>query len=142
MNNAWNVQFVEDGITKIKVFEGDSPKNAVAFAKEQRLHGIVADVNVISRRQAFPPPLKQVLPPRAGMIWCPYCIKWREFEESIVVRPDYETPALSRCSVCTISIKDYYVRRYNPELIARMEIEAELKKTQVPKKKVQLRRRR
>jgi len=142
LDNAWNVQFIEEGVVKIRVFEGNSPKPAVDFAKEQRRRGLVVDVEVFSRRSAFPPPAKQLSPPRAGLLWCPYCVKWREFEESIIVRPDYETPPHLRCPVCTISIRDYYVRRYNPDMVARMEVEAELKKTKVPNKKVQLRRRR
>jgi hypothetical protein len=142
MPNAWNVQFIEDGVLKQKVFEGDSPKEsgAVEFAKDKRAHGTVVDV--ISRRRAYPPPLKQQTSPSPGLLWCPYCIKWREFEESIVVRDAYETPPALRCGVCTISIRDYYVRKYNPELVLRMDVEAELRRAKVPDKKVYVRRRR
>lgn len=144
MNNAWNVLYKEDERLLIKVFEGDSPKEsgAVPFAKELRLNGITAEV--ISRRRAFAPQgwPYQVNPPAPGLVWCPYCVKWREYEEASVVHDDYETPSLLRCTVCTISIKDFYVRKYNPILVERYEIQAELNKTKVPTQKVRLRRRR
>lgn len=144
MDNAWNVQFLDAGVLRVKVFEGDSPKasGAVQFAKSLREHG--TEVDIISRRRAFSPPAKQLQPPHPSMMWCPYCIKWREFEESIVVRDEYETPALLRCPTCLISIRDYHVRRYNPMLVARMEFEEEIRRTRVKKdkEKTYVRRRR
>lgn len=139
--NAWNVQFEENGVLKIKVFEGDKPKEsgAVDFAKQLKSRGL--PVEVISRRRAYAPPVGKE-PPRHGLLWCPYCIKWREFEMAAVVHPTYETPELLRCTVCTISVKDAYVRRYNPLFVDRHEIEQELKKTKVPSGKPVLRRRR
>lgn len=142
MQNAWNVQFHKEGRTVIRVFEGDSPKQsgAVQFAAELKSHG--TPVDIISRRHAFPPTGKHLNPPHPGLLWCPYCIKWREFEESAIVRPDYETPELMRCTVCTISIRDYHVRMYNPTFVARLEAEQEIRKAKVPTKPVLRRRRR
>lgn len=142
MQNAWNVLFIEGERTLIKVFEGDSPKGsgAIAFAKQKRLQGIQADI--ISRRKGFGPPDNKKDPPSPGLLWCPYCIKWREFEDSSVQRGDYETPSLLRCSVCLISIKDYYVRRYNPIFVERHDIELEMKRAKAPQKPVLRKRRR
>lgn len=142
MQNAWNVQFIEDDRVLVKIFEGDSPKEsgAVKFAKELKLRGLRVDI--ISRRKGFAPPQLRAEPPGPGLLWCPYCIKWREFEESSVVRGDYETPSLLRCSTCLISIKDYYVRVYNPIFVERHEIELEMKKAKAPTKPVLRKRRR
>lgn len=140
--NAWNIQFERNGKLVIRVFEGDSPKGSGAtdFARELLASGI--SCNIISRRHAFPPTGKHVDPPGPGLLWCPYCIKWREFEEAAVVRAEYETPELMRCTVCTISIRDYYVRLYNPIIVERMEIEREMKKAKAPNRPVLRRRRR
>lgn len=142
MQNAWNVQYEHEGRTVVRKFEGDSPKasGAVQFRNDLIKNGISAEI--YSRRHGFAPPLKQINPPHAGLLWCPYCIKWREFEESIVARGDYETPELLRCTVCLISIKDYWVRKYNPAMVARFEAEAELRSAKAPQKPVLRRRRR
>lgn len=142
MNNAWNVQYLKEGRVVIRVFEGDSPKasGAVPFAKKLAKRGLSYDI--ISRRHAFPPVGKNTDPPAPGLLWCPYCIKWREFEEAAVIREEYETPELLRCTVCTISIRDYHVRLYNPLFVERHDIEQELKKTKVPTKPKLRRRRR
>jgi hypothetical protein len=141
MQNAWNVQFEEEGVLKIKVFEGDKPKDsgAVDFAKKLKLRGLKVDV--ISRRRAYAPPVGKE-PSGYGLLWCPYCIKWREFEVAAVVHPTYETPELLRCTVCTISVMDYYVRKYNPVFVERHTIREEMNKTRVPTKPVLRRRRR
>jgi len=114
MQNAWNVQWRDGEKLVQKVFEGESPKasGAVPFANELRGRGILADI--ISRRHGYPPSLKHRNPPQLGMLWCPYCIKWKDFQETAVRHSDYVTPVLLRCPTCTISIMDYYVRLYNP----------------------------
>lgn len=114
MENAWNVRWNDGEKIVIKVFEGDSPKGsgAVPFAADLRKHGF--HVDVISRRRAFPPPAKYAAPDQIGMLWCPYCVKWRAFEESAIRRAEYTTPVLLRCTICTISVMDFYVRHYNP----------------------------
>lgn len=141
MQNAWCVQYELEGRTVVKVFEGDSPKasGAVGFKKELESAGTKAEI--YSRRRGFPPPQKYADPPRPGMLWCPYCIKWRDFEQLVVVRPEYETPELLRCTTCLISIKDYWVRLTNPSMVSRLEIESEMRKSRVPEK-VRLRKRR
>lgn len=141
MQNAWNVQFLEDGILKVKVFEGDKPKEsgAVDFAKELKRRGL--SVEVISRRRAYAPPVGRE-PDRHGLLWCPYCIKYREFEVAAVVHPTYETPELLRCTVCTISVMDAYVRKFNPIFVERHTIQEELNRTKAPSKPILRRRRR
>jgi hypothetical protein len=126
--NAWKALWTdEDGARKYRRFEGDRPSEsgAVSFAKDLRRRGLA--VEVISVRHAYPPPEKMKRPDRPGLLWCPYCVKWREFSEAIVVHPDYRTPELLRCTICTISIRDAYVRRYNPEFAAKYDVEQELK---------------
>lgn len=124
--NAWQVQWFEEGKRKYKRFEGDSPKQAVEFGKSLKHRGLVVE-GIISCRTAFPPPLKQQTSPKIGMLWCPYCVKWREFEEAAVKKPEYTTPSLLRCTVCTISVRDAYVRMYNPELTLRYEMKMEMR---------------
>ena len=128
--------WLEEGKKLIKVFEGDSPKGsgAVDFFKKKRSDGFT--VELISRRHGFPPPIKQSLSPSPGLLWCPYCIKWREFEYATRTRRDFYTPELLRCPTCGISVKDYYVRKYNALFVERYEAEQELKRvklTKVPK---------
>lgn len=128
MQNAWNVMWFEEGRKLLRVFEGDSPKKsgAVDFFKLKKSDG--SHPEIVSRRLAYPPPLKQSSPDVPGHLWCPYCIKWREFEVSYIERPDYYTPDLLRCSTCGISIKNYYVRKYNPLFAERYDAEQEMKK--------------
>lgn len=141
MQQAWNVQFLEDGILKIKVFEGEKPgeSGAIAYAKALKLKGI--HVDVISRRRAYAPTVGKESP-RHGLLWCPYCIKWREFEVAAIVHPTYETPDLLRCTVCTISVKDAWVRQFNPVFVERHAIEQEMRQVKVPTKPVLRRKRR
>ena len=126
MENAWKTQWEEEGRRRYKEFAGDKPTPAVEFGKKLKLRGI-AVVDVISVRRAFPPPLKHQTSPGPGYLWCPYCLKWRPFEESAVQYTDFYTPAVMRCPVCTISIKDAFVRMYNPELVIRYEMEMEMR---------------
>lgn len=126
MENAWKTQWRDEGKLLVKEFEGNSPKSAVEYGKKLKLHGI-AVVDVISARQAFPPPPKRAISPQHGLLWCPYCVKWRVFEEAEVHYADFYTPSLPRCTVCSISIKDAYVRMYNPELVIRIEMQQELR---------------
>lgn len=141
MQNAWNVQFVKEGQIVIKVFEGDSPKasGAVGFARDLATHGILYEI--ISRRRAFAPPASKATPPGHGLLWCPYCIKWREFDTLVVVRPTYETPPLLRCTVCLVSVADHWIRKYNPVFVERHAIEQEMRTAKAPVKP-KIRRRR
>lgn len=136
MDNAWNVQWVTaDGVLTKKAFEGNSPKlsGAVDFAADLRKHGF--SVEVISRRRAFPIPMKMAIPPQMGLLWCPYCIKWRDFQEAAVQHGDRVGPELLRCPVCTISVMDYYFRLYNSIFAERYFTAKEMQKnknTEVP----------
>lgn len=126
MENAWKTQWQEGRQLFSKQFPGERPKRAVEFGKELKLRGI-AVVDVISVRKAFPPPAKHATSPAPGLLWCPYCLKWREFAESEVHYKDFYTPVLMRCTTCRISIKDAYVRMYNPELVIRFEMAEEMR---------------
>ena len=47
-----------------------------------------------------------------GIWWCPYCIKLRPFKK---VRNVLTGQEQMRCPVCTISERDWHVRRWNPQ---------------------------
>lgn len=129
MINAWRTQWQEGRQLFAKRFEGDKPTKAVEFGKALKLRGISV-VDVISMRKAFPPPLKMREAPKPGLLWCPYCVKWREFLEAEVKYPDFITPVLLRCTTCRISVKDAYVRMYNQELVIQHEMRLEMKAKQ------------
>lgn len=133
--NAWKVLWITEHHRRHKRFEGDSPKPAVEFGKELKRRGVLS-VHIISARKAFAPPLKKKgfpsqgfeAPPAYGLLWCPYCVKWREFEDSAIVNKDgIEGPSIFRCSICTVSIMDYYIKLYNPEIVERLNIALEAK---------------
>jgi hypothetical protein len=128
MKNAWKVFWVEDGKKRKRHFEGDrfwaesrgvefheKPlEAAVAYAKELKQRGL--EPELVSGRRAFIQKREQLRPPRLGLTWCPYCVKWREFRLLRIKRSAYVgTPAL-RCPVCTISEEDFYVKKYNGKL--------------------------
>lgn len=134
--NKWSVLWKDETGYHKKSFESDPPTPAVAFAKELKRRGI-SIVDVVSRRRAFPPPLKAKPPDRPGFLWCPYCIKWREFRELAVRDNDgIRGPELVRCVVCSLSIRDSYVRKYNPQFYRRWETEQESRRAQKAKKPV------
>jgi hypothetical protein len=124
MKNAWNV-FWRDGEGKkfVRSFPGEKPSEsgAIEFAKNQRARGFT-DVNVTSRRKAFAPPFNLRNSPEAGMLWCPYCLKWRHFMERAMKFKDFSTGPEWRCPVCSISINDAYVRRYNPVMYIKLAV--------------------
>ncbi len=133
MINAWKVQWVDtDGRKLLKWFRDDKPTDAVKFGKELKRHGIVI-VDIISARRAFPPP-RGSHANRAGWWWCPYCVKWREFNETAIRISGFVTPVLLRCSVCTVSVKDCFVRVYNPILAEKYAITLDMRKSEQMRK--------
>lgn len=139
--NAWRVYWTEEGKKKRKHFEGhawaaehgkegpmplyeDSLAAAVVFAKELKARGLKPEL--VSCRRAFIQKRDQLKPPSSGMMWCPYCVKWRRFNItrarfSVRDGPDdpprwYLSPAALRCPVCAISDANYWVRKYNGKL--------------------------
>jgi len=123
--NAWKVIWYENSHKYLKNnFDGDSPRasGAIDYAKSLIARGIPVDhVHVVSKRKAFPPTTEMLAKKILGFSWCPYCLKWREFKYSALKLKDMVIPEEYRCPVCTISINDYYVKLYNPILIAHME---------------------
>ena len=101
----------QEGQKKFRRFQGDKPTEAVQFAKELKRQGLKP--NVISSSHAFPPTREQEEKRRPGQIWCPYCLRWRSFKLMVLKRATYETDALMRCPVCTISTNDFFVKKYN-----------------------------
>lgn len=132
--NAWKVLWVQDKKKYFKVFEGDKPKEsgAVDFGKKLQARGI-KDVNIISKRRPFDKPLHVVIP--HGLLWCPYCLKIREFHETAIRNKDGRTPRLFRCPTCTVSIHDAAIRRNNPDMVAILDARARLKKPKLPTEK-------
>lgn len=137
MNNAWKVIWFEGGVKKTKgPFEGNRPKEsgAVDFAKRLiQKRGIPASqVHVVSKRKPFDKPDKVEVP--NGWLWCPYCLKVRDFlEKAVRFKSGMVTPALFRCPICTVSIFDAAVKRNNVIMMARMDLRA---RTQVPSEKL------
>lgn len=143
MQNAWNVFWLsEDGARKYKKFEGDSPRGsgAIDFAKKLRSFGRT-NIEIVSRRKAFAPPPKQSKAPEAGMVWCPYCLKWRHFVNTSIRHNGIKGPQLFRCPICTISIKDYYVRLYNFVMVEMLDAKAHEKKMPITNPTMKRRRR-
>ena len=108
----WKVLWrTEEGQKKFKRFVGAKPSEAVQFAKSLKSQGLKP--NVISTSHAFAPTVEQEKNRRPGMIWCPYCIRWRNFKLMALKKSTYTTDAFMRCPVCTISTNDFFVKKYN-----------------------------
>lgn len=140
--NSWKVMWLEDGRKRHKTFPGNSPKTsgAVDYAKERKIRGLT--VYVISVGKAFPPPLVNPKLPHLGfkeappgLLWCPYCIAFREFHEAALrIKLEggvIDGPEAWRCTVCTISIYDYFVRSYNEFMVSRLDPKLRLKKPRI-----------
>lgn len=129
MVNAWKVQWRADGRKLVRTFEGDKPSEAGAldFAKRLKNQGLV-DVALISKRRAFAPPAGSK-PPQVGYLWCPYCVKWREFDTYSIRTNGIIGPSSYRCTICTITVNNYWVRKYNAGRVRHKELEEEVKAT-------------
>jgi hypothetical protein len=118
--NSWKVLWDDAAAERrrFKKFEGDSPKEAVAFGRKLRDRGLTV-LGIISMRVAYAPPKDKPKPDQYGIMWCPYCVKWRLWEflgvhvGEVVLDPEL------RCPVCTISINHYWVRYFNPVVASR-----------------------
>lgn len=134
MPNAWMVIWFENNQKFMKRnFPGESPRasGAIDYAKSIVARGIpVAQVHVVSMRKAFAPPPKIKQPP--GTFWCPFCLKYREFRIYAVVTDGWEGPEILRCPVCHVSVSDYWIRKYNSLLVAKVEMAASMKTTRLP----------
>ena len=119
--NTWNVIWWQASKKYIRHFKGDKPSEsgAITFGKRLQEQGITP--HIVSGSKAFPPPLKKRIPPEQGMLWCPYCLKWRNFVQKAIKRDELVGPNLWRCPICTISIKDAYVRMNNSMMVIRLE---------------------
>lgn len=128
MTNAWKVQWKHSGKKLVRTFEGDKPADsgALDFAKQLKNQGF-SDVALISKRRAFAPPAGSKGP--LGFIWCPYCVRWREFATYAIERNGLVGPESYRCMVCSITSENYWVRKYNSSVIRRQELELEIKST-------------
>jgi hypothetical protein len=126
MQNAWKVLWREKGHNFSKTFEGDKPSetDAPAFVKQLKDRGII-EINLISKRKAYAPPIGK--PPPLGFLWCPYCVKYREFEVYAVKVDGIVGPERYRCSVCTIGADHFWVRKYNHGRLRQQELELEIR---------------
>lgn len=125
MANSWKVIWFENHKKYKKTgFPGDSPRasGVIDYAKSIIARGIPVDqVHVVSMRKGYPPTREAQLHRPQGSTWCPYCLKYREFHLAALMVDGIPGPEDFRCPVCTISIQDYYVRKYSADLVARME---------------------
>jgi len=122
MGNAWNViWWTAEGKKKQRAFEGELPREAGAIDFGKKLQSDGLKPVIVSRRKAFGPPLAKIKPPQRGMLWCPYCLKWCFFKEYSIRVDGLIGPMKWRCPVCTISIYDAYVKKYNPEMVERLD---------------------
>jgi hypothetical protein len=139
MQQAWNVIWFQDKKKYIKSFEGELPRvsGAVDYAKKLRKRGIV-EVFVTSRRKAFAPPLAKKEPPQSGLLWCPYCLSWREYIYRAIRTNGLVGPFVWRCPICSVSINDYWVKRFNPLMV---EVLDARNKVHIPSEKLIRRRR-
>ena len=112
MTRRWTVKWknAEGKIIK-KRFLGDSPKEAVEFAKGLKKQEL--QPNVYCANHAFRPTTEQEAKRRPGMLWCPYCIKWRNFKMLAIKHATYTSEPFMRCPVCTISVNDFFVKKFN-----------------------------
>lgn len=109
---TWKVLWKkEDGAKSFRRFEGESPKVAIDFIRELKKQGLKP--NIISSNKAWPPTKEQEINRKSGDLWCPYCIKWRRFKLFALRKKFYTTEAFLRCPICTISVNDFWVRKYN-----------------------------
>lgn len=121
MPNSWKVIWWKDDKKYFKNFDGEKPSASGALSFAKRLQGQGIKPHLVSRQHGFAPPLAKRRAPEAGMLWCPFCLKWRHFKYFAIKVDGLRGPAVWRCPICTISINDYYVRKYNVEMVARLE---------------------
>lgn len=134
MPNSWRVIWFESNRKfKKSNFPGDSPRasGAIDYAKSIVARGIpVSNVHVVSMRKTYAPTPKMLKEQPQGTFWCPWCIKWREFRTFAVDRNGEVGIEMLRCPICTISVNDFFIKKYNPILVARASItSARLPKT-------------
>lgn len=134
--NVWKVIATKNHRTFFKKFVGDKPREsgAIDFGKKLQELGYT-NVNIVSARKPFTKPLNVQVP--RGLLWCPYCLKIREFIFKGLSHPDgSHTPALWRCPVCHISIRDAAVRTNNDFLtIVSMDPRLQDRKRKTPTEK-------
>jgi len=112
VSRKWKVLWKnKEGKKTFRMFPGPKPTEAVIYARQLKRDGLAP--NVISAGHAYPPTKEQEEKRRPGMMWCPYCIKWRTFKLLAIKRPTYTSEAFMRCPVCTISTNEFYVKKYN-----------------------------
>lgn len=91
----------------------DRAKDAVKVLKEKYAGRTDIIIEIISRRRAFDKPEKVQV--KANELWCPYCVKPRQFKKGQLVEIDGVSylSDYRRCIICLMSDQDYYVQHYN-----------------------------
>lgn len=82
--------------------ENDLQKLKNQYLKHQEKNP-KAKINIVS---CNPIPLRQDQHRGDGEYYCPYCMKWRNFEK-------HPRLSLKRCEICGITENDFFVKRYN-----------------------------
>jgi hypothetical protein len=100
---------------QVKRFREDLT-GAIAFYRQMRKEG--KEVHLVSANRGFPPfkpgHKRYEERPSSKHIWCPYCMKWRQFVYTALRDRDGQVSAAeNRCPVCKIPLHDYNVKKYN-----------------------------
>ncbi len=124
--NTWKVVWFEQHTRYAKKV----PSARVGLEVVARMNRTLPIAHLVSCRRAFPPKGDEPLDTK---IWCPYCRKWRDFvipfgdDDAEIAKPDgtinlnavyslYRRSEIRVCLWCTISVQDFFVKLYNPDL--------------------------
>lgn len=102
----WKVIVFHKGERVEKLFH--NPKKGQSLVAQLSERGVKA--HVVCRRYPHFPPKGEA--PEPGMLWCPYCRRWRWFKVP-KKRPPFSTLEIKCCAWCWISEDDAFVKNYN-----------------------------
>lgn len=113
-STKWKVIWREQGKLRLKRFQ-DKLQDAIAFYREQK--GLEKEVYLVCANKGFPPfkpgHKRYVERPSSKHMWCAYCMAWRQFRMTAIRTDGILGEPQLRCPICTISINDWYIQKYN-----------------------------
>ena len=112
VNKHWKVLWRDE--TGRRLFKTcENVPEAKAFRTKLRDRGITGPIHLISKAWAYPPQ-KSAGPRPNGLLWCPYCVSWRNFKLISYRTKEFPTPDEAvLCEVCSIPIINGFVQKYN-----------------------------